>query len=115
DDPGDDIALPAGELLVRELAFRVPELLVDHLLGGLGPDAALELVGDLDFLLLEEVALLVELLLPHPELAGLGIELAARAEQLLVELGVVLPPPRLVGGRQRLLQPGEDGLERDAL
>src|SRR5919198_487365 len=51
DDPRDDVALAARELLVRELTLGVAELLVNDLLRGLGPDPALELVGDLDLAL----------------------------------------------------------------
>jgi len=36
DDPGHDVALAAGELLIRHLLFGIPELLVHDLLGGSG-------------------------------------------------------------------------------
>ena len=132
DDAGDDVALAPGELLVGHLAFGVAELLEDHLLRRLRADAALELVGHLDLffgddlhlerrrLALGELALvldldLLELLEPDPQIAGLGVDVRADADEVVVALGVLLLPPRLVGGGHGLLEAGEDRLERDAL
>src|SRR5204863_1697656 len=111
----DEIALAARELLVGHLALGVAELLVDHLLRGLRADASLEVVGDLDLLLGGDVPLLVEVLDPHAEVAGLGIHGRAHAEALLVELRMLLLPPRLVGRGHRLGEPVEDHLEGDPL
>src|SRR5919197_487380 len=115
DDPRDDVALAARELLVRELTLGVAELLVNDLLRGLGPDPALELVGDLDLALAFGVPLLIELLLPHAHLTGLWVHLRACAEPFFGQRGVLLAAPRRVGGGHGLLEPLEDGLEGDAL
>src|SRR6185503_21006068 len=69
--------------------------------------------GDLAFLVLMLDPL--ELLDPDAQVAALGVDLRAHAEGLLVELRVLLLPPRLVGGRHRLLETLEDRLERDPL
>ena len=58
---------------------------------------------------------LLELLEPDPQVAGLGVDLRADADEVVVALGVLLLPPRLVGGGHRLLETLEDRLERDAL
>ena len=129
DDAGDDVALTARELLVGHLALGVTELLEDHLLRGLGADPTLEVVGDLDRLLAEHLHLhgglgrlvdrrhvdLLEVLLPHPQVARLRVDLGAEADEVVVGVGVLLLPPRLVGGGHRLLQSLEDRLEGDAL
>src|SRR6185295_1114850 len=108
DHPAEDLAFLAGELRVDPLALGVPHLLEDHLLGGLGGDAA----QILERLVLQELELHVQLglrrqrlgigqadlelgigdLLDHPlavidtELAGLPIDVdtdvLARAERL---------------------------------
>jgi hypothetical protein len=126
-DAGDDVALAARELLVGHLALRVAEPLEDHLLRGLRADPPLELVGDLDLLFGQDLgldgdlALLVivldpfELLDPDAQVTALRVDLRPHAEGLLIELRVLLLPPRLVGGRHRFLEPLEDRLERDAL
>ena len=57
----------------------------------------------------------LELLDPDAQVAALRVDLRAHAEGLLVELRVLLLPPRLVGGRHRLLEALEDRLERDPL
>src|SRR5207253_282881 len=59
--------------------------------------------------------LLVQGLYPRPHLPGLGIELHPDAQGLLVQVGVVLPLVRLVGGGEGLLEAREDRLERDPL
>ena len=99
----------------------------DHLLRGLRADPSLELVGDLDLLFGQDLgldgdlALLVlvldplELLDPDAQVTALRVDLRPHAEGLLIELRVLLLPPRLVGGRHRFLEPLEDRLERDAL
>ena len=56
-DAGHDVALAPGELLVGHLALGVAELLEDDLLRGLRADATLELVGDLDRLLGDDLHL----------------------------------------------------------
>ncbi len=128
-DAGHDVALASGELLVRHLAFGVTELLEDHLLGGLGADAALEVVGDLDLFLAEHLHLegwvgafllgrhldLLEILLPHAQVAALGVDLGAEADEVVVCGGVLLLPPRLVGRGHRFAETVQDGLEGDAL
>src|SRR5690606_34057730 len=61
DHPGDDVALAADELLVNQVALGLPQPLHDHLLGGLGGNAA-EVAGrDLDLGLISDLVRRVDL------------------------------------------------------
>ena len=58
----------------------------------------------------------LELLEPDAQVAGLGVDLRrGRRRSRPRRLGVLLLPPRLVRGGHRLLEAGEDRLERDPL
>ncbi len=85
DDAGDDVALAARVLLVLHLALGLADPLQDHLLGGLRGDAPE--VGGRVVPLPRDVALFVELLGDHPDLAGLDVDLD---ERLLGGLGHAL-------------------------
>ena len=76
DDPGDDVALAAGVLLVFHLALGLANALQDHLLGRLRGNAAE--VGGRVVPLAGDVALFVELLRDHADLAGLHVDLDQR-------------------------------------
>ena len=76
DDAGDDVAFAAGVLLVLHLAFGFADALQDHLLRGLRGDAAE--VGGRVVPLADDVALFVELLRDHADLAGLDVDLDER-------------------------------------
>ena len=76
DDAGDDVALAAGVLLVLHLALGLANALQDHLLGRLRGDAAE--VGGRVVPLARDVALFVELLRDHADLAGLDVDLDER-------------------------------------
>ena len=76
DDAGDDVALAAGVLLVLHLALGLADALQDHLLGRLRGDAAE--VGGRVVPLADDVALFVELLRDHADLAGLDVDLDER-------------------------------------
>src|SRR5438034_2358459 len=124
DDPGDDVTLAAGELLVGHLAFGVPQLLEDHLLGRLRADPALEVVSDRDLFLGEDLHHeglsvlgfdLFELLLEHPHLARLRVDLGAEPDEVVIRVRMLLLPRRLVRSRHRLLQTLEDRVEGDPL
>ena len=58
---------------------------------------------------------LLEVLLPHAQVAALGVDLGPEADEVVVGVGVLLLPPGLVGGGHRLLEPLQDRLEGDAL
>ncbi len=58
---------------------------------------------------------LLELLEPDPQVTGLGVDRGPDTERVLVHVGMLLLVPGLVRGGHRLLQAGEDRLERDAL
>ena len=105
DDAGDDVALAAGVLLVLHLALRLADALEDHLLGGLRGDAT-EVVGRV-VPLARDVAVLVELLRDHLDLAGLHVDLD---ERLLGRVGHAL-----VRGEERVRERLEHDLDRDAL
>ena len=105
DDPGDDVALAAGVLLVLHLALRLADALEDDLLGRLGGDAAE--VGRGVVPLADDPAVLVEFLRDHPDLAALGVDLDERL------LGGVGHP--LVGRHERVGQSLEQDLEVDPL
>ena len=72
DDPGDDVALAAGVLLVLEVALGLADPLQDDLLGGLGRDAPEVVRGVVP--LPDDVAVLVELLAVDPDLARVGVD-----------------------------------------
>ena len=105
DDAGDDVALAAGVLLVLHLALGLADALQDHLLRGLRGDAA-EVVGRV-VPLAGDVALFVELLRDHVDLAGLDVDLD---ERFLGRVGHAL-----VRGDERVRERLEHDLDRDAL
>ncbi len=105
DDPGDDVALAPGVLLVLHLPLRLADALEDDLLGRLGCDSAE--VGGRVVPLADDGAVLVELLGHHADLAALGVDLDQR---LLGGVGHAL-----VGGDERVGQGLEQDLEVDAL
>ena len=105
DDAGDDVALPAGVLLVLEVPLDLADALEDDLLGRLGGDPP-EVVGGV-VPLADDVAVLVELLSVDPDLPRLGID---GDHRLLGGVGSAL-----VGGHQGVGQRVEQGLDRDAL
>ena len=105
DDPGDDVALAPGVLLVLHLPLRLADALEDDLLGGLGGDAAE--VGRGVVPLADDAAVLVELLGDDTDLAALGVDLDQRL------FGGVGHP--LVGGHERVGQSLEQDLEVDPL
>src|SRR2546430_2159151 len=120
DDAPEDLPLLARELRVDSLALRVPDLLQDHLLGGLGRDPPellrwsllleLELVAELGLFVqrlgfgqadLDPVVghLLDDLLAPvDPEVAALPVDVHAH----VVGRAEGLPRGREQGGLQRL-------------
>ena len=104
DHAGDDVALPAGVLLVLELPLRLPDALGHDLAGGLGRDPPEVVGGDLE-LLAHRFAHLVEVLGEDPELHGLGVDgdpgVLVRARQALV------------GRFQRVGQSGQQGVDGD--
>ena len=106
DDPGDDVALAAGVLLVLQLAFGFTDALHHDLLGGLRSDTA-EVGGGHVELAAHRFAVLVELLRMHPDLEGVRIYGDPR---VLVGLRHAL-----VGRLQRVGQSPEQGVDRDAL
>ncbi len=105
DDPGDDVALAAGVLLVLHLALRLTDALEDHLLRGLRGDAA-EVVRRV-VPLLDDLAFLVELLGDDVDVAGLDVDLDQR---LVRRVG-----HPLVRGHQRVRERLEHDLDGDAL
>ena len=76
DDARDDVALAAGVFLVLHLALGLANALQDHLLGRLRGDATE--VGGRVVPLARDVALFVELLRDHADLAGLHVDLDQR-------------------------------------
>src|SRR5439155_22235668 len=56
---------------------------------------------------------LFEILLEHPHLAALRVDLGSESDEVVIGGGVLLLPRRLEGGRHRLLEPFDDRLERD--
>ena len=76
DDAGDDVAFAAGVFLVLHLALGLANALQDHLLGRLRGDAAE--VGGRVVPLAGDVAVFVELLRDHADLAGLDVDLDQR-------------------------------------
>ena len=94
-----------GVLLVLEVALGLADALEDHLLGGLGGDAPEVLGGVVP--LLDDVAVLVELLAVDPDLPRLGID---RDERLFGRAGTPL-----VGGDEGVGERVEEGLGRDPL
>ena len=105
DDAGDDVALAPRVLLVLHLALGVANALQDDLLGGLRRDAT-EVVGGV-VPLAYDVAVFVELLRDHADVAGLDVDLDERL------LGRVRHP--LVRGDERVRERLEHDLDRDAL
>ncbi len=105
DDAGDDVAFAAGVLLVLHLAFGLANALQDHLLRRLRGDAAE--VGGRVVPLARDVAVLVELLRDHADLAGLDVDLD---ERLLGRFG-----HPLVRGDERVRERFEHDLFRDSL
>ena len=105
DDAGDDVALAAGVLLVLHLALGLADALQDDLLGGLRGDAPE--VGGRVVPLAGDVAVLVELLRDHADLAGLDVDLD---ERLLGRVGHAL-----VRGDERVRERLEHDLVGDAL
>ncbi len=105
DDPGDDVALAAGVLLVLHLALGVADPLEDDLLRGLRRDAA-EVAGRV-VPLADDVALLVELLGDDLDVAGLDVDLD---ERLLGGVGHAL-----VRGDERVRERLQHDLDGDAL
>ena len=105
DDAGDDVALAAGVLLVLHLALGLADALEDHLLGRLRGDAT-EVVGRV-VPLAGDVAVLVELLRDHLDVAGLHVDLDQR---FLGRVGHAL-----VRGEERVRERLEHDLDRDAL
>ena len=105
DDPGDDVAFAAGVLLVLHLALGLADALQDHLLRRLRGDAAE--VGGRVVPLPNDVAVFVELLRDHADLAGLDVDLD---ERFLGGVGHAL-----VRGDERVRQRLEHDLFRDAL
>ena len=105
DDAGDDVALAAGVLLVLHLALGLADALQDHLLGRLRGDAAE--VGGRVVPLASDVAVFVELLRDHADLAGLDVDLD---ERFLGRFGHAL-----VRGDERVRERLEHDLFGDAL
>ena len=105
DDAGDDVAFLAGVLLVLLVPLDLANALEDDLLGRLGGDAA-EVVGRV-VPLVEDVAVLVELLAVDADLAGLRVD---RDDRLLGGVRA-----SLVGGDERVGQRVEQRVDRDAL
>ena len=105
DDAGDDVALAARVLLVLALALGLADALQDHLLGGLRGDAAEVLRRVVP--LADDLALLVELLRDHLDVAGLDVDLDQRL------FGRVRQP--LVRGHERVRERLEHDLLGDAL
>src|SRR5262249_6995435 len=123
-DAGHDVALATCELLVGHLALRVAELLEDHLLRRLRADPAFEVVGDGDLLLGEHLHLdaltvlrldLLEGLLEHAHLARLRVDLGPEPDEVVVGVGMLLLPRRLVRRGHRLFEALQDRLEADPL
>src|SRR5690606_23186183 len=106
DDAGDDVALPAGVLLVLQLALGLADALHHDLLGGLGRDAPEVGGGDVE-LGADRLALLVEVLGEHPDLEGGRIDGDPR---VLVGVGHAL-----VRRLERIGEGPEQRLDRDAL
>ena len=105
DDPGDDVTLAAGVLVVLHLAFGFTDPLQDHLLGGLRRDTPEVLRRVVPFL--DDVTVFVELLRDHMDLAGLDVDLDERLVR-----GVGHP---LICGDQRICQRLEHDLDGNAL
>ena len=106
DDAGDDVALAAGVLLVLHLALGLADALAHHLLGGLRGDAA-EVVGRDVELVADRLAVLVELLGHHPDLAGVGVD---------GDPGVLVGAGHpLVGRLEGVGERAEQRVDRDAL
>ena len=105
DDAGDDVAFAAGVLLVLHLALGLADALQDDLLRRLRGDAAE--VGGRVVPLAGDVALFVELLRDHADLAGLDVDLD---ERFLGRFGHAL-----VRGDERVRQRLEHDLFGDAL
>ena len=105
DDAGDDVALAAGVLLVLHLALGLADALGHHLLRGLRGDAT-EVVGRDVELVADGLAVLVELLGDHPDLAGVGVD---RDPGVLVRVGHAL-----VGRLERVGERAEQRVDRDA-
>ena len=76
DDAGDDVAFAARVLLVLHLAFGFADALQDHLLRGLRGDAP-EVFGRV-VPLADDVAVFVEFLRDHVDVAGLDVDLDER-------------------------------------
>ncbi len=105
DDAGDDVALAARVLLVLALALGLADALAHHLLGGLGGDAA-EVVWRV-VACVDPVALFVDVVRHHPDVAGEGVDL---------DLGLVSRARHaLVGGCERVGECLEQDVDRDAL
>jgi hypothetical protein len=105
DDPGDDVALLAGELAVPDLVLGVAQPLQDDLLGRGGRDPAE--VGRGVVVLADQRAVLGELPRVHGDVPGLAVQLGASV--LLGALGPV------VGHQQRLLDRLDDDVQGDVL
>ncbi len=104
-DPGDDVTLAAGVLLVLHVPLDLADPLEDHLLGRLGRNAP-EVIGRV-VPLADDFAVLVELLAVDADLAGVGID---GDDGLLGRVGAAL-----VGGHQRVGEGVEQRVDRDPL
>ena len=105
DDSGDDVALATAELAEDLLVLQVAQPLHDHLPRGGGGDPAETGRGVVEFG--PGLALLVRLVGPDHDVAGLGVQLDAR-----VLVGPVLA---VVGHEQGLLDRGDQHGEGDLL
>ena len=105
DDPGHDVALATGVLLVLAVALGLTDALQDHLARRLGGDAA-EVVGSV-VPLAGDVALFVQLLAVHADLAGVRVD---RHDGLLGGLREAL-----VGGDEGVGERVEQRVDRDPL
>ena len=105
-DPGDDVALTTGVLLVLHLPLGLANALAHDLLGRLGCNAAEVVGGDVEFWS-GGFTLLVELLGHHPEFTRLGIN-----DDPCVVLG---PRHALVGRLQGIGQGAEQCVDRNPL
>ena len=105
DDPGDDVALAPGVLLVLDVALRLADALEDDLLGRLGGDAP-EVLGRV-LPLTDDVAVLVELLGVDVHLPAVGVD---GDDRFLRRVGHAL-----VGRDQGVGESVEEGVHGDAL
>ena len=105
DDAGDDIALAPGVLLVLHVALDLADPLEDHLLRRLRGNAAEVVRGVVP--LADDLAVFVELLAVHPDLAGVGVD---GDHRLLGRVGATL-----VGGNERVGQGVEQRVDRNPL